>query len=329
MPIPRWSLTQLARRLRPAHRLHHVYERVLGTELEVQIVADTRLQAEGAERAALTEIDRLTAILNRFDHDSELRRWQANPGVRTPLSDDLKAVLRAADHWREVTGGAFHPGADALGMCWKQAEERGRLPEDQDLTALAAQLRLPPWTLDSDGTGTFQAMYPVGLNALAKGYVVDRAAEAAFGEPGVRTVLINVGGDLRTLGEVGLGVAVADPFSPRDDLPPLCHVQVRNGALATSGQSHRGYQVGETWYSHVLDPRTGHPITEVPGVTVTASDCLTADALATALSVLDVQRGLALVDGTPGAAALIVTRDGAQHLSRFWTAQPHPRPTPP
>lgn len=193
MPIPRWSLTQLARRLRPAHRLHHVYERVLGTELEVQIVADTRLQAEGAERAALTEIDRLTAILNRFDHDSELRRWQANPGVRTPLSDDLKAVLRAADHWREVTGGAFHPGADALGMCWKQAEERGRLPEDQDLTALAAQLRLPPWTLDSDGTGTFQAMYPVGLNALAKGYVVDRAAEAAFGEPGVRTVLINVG----------------------------------------------------------------------------------------------------------------------------------------
>lgn len=60
MSFARWFLPRLARRLIPPHRLRSVYERVLGTELEVQVVADTRARAGEAERAALDEIDRLT-----------------------------------------------------------------------------------------------------------------------------------------------------------------------------------------------------------------------------------------------------------------------------
>nr|WP_246580407.1 FAD:protein FMN transferase [Deinococcus aestuarii] len=311
----------MLRRLSPPHRLRSVYERVLGTELEVQVVADTRARAEEAERAALDEIDRLTLVLNRFDPASELRRWQTRPGERVALSPDLLHVLRAADRWREATGGAFHPGADAFGVLWKRAEETGRVPDDGELAELARRLWDPPWTLHPDGTATLHADHPLGLNALAKGYVVDRAAEAALACPGVRAVLVNAGGDLRTLGGGGLTVAVADPFSGRDDLPPLCRVPVRDGALATSGDTRRGYRVGEGWHSHLLDPRTGWPVTDVPGVTVTAPDGLTADALATSLSVLGVG-GLALADATPGAAALIVTRDGGRHASTRWSAQP-------
>lgn len=316
--MPRLPLARLVRRLVPPFRLRSVYERVLGTELEVQIVADTRGLAQGAERAALDEIDRLARVLSRFDPESEFRRWQTRPGEHTWLSPDLLHVLRAADHWREASGGAFHPGADAFGALWKRAEETGRPPDAAELAPLAEQVRVAPWTLHPDGTATLHAASPLGLNALAKGFIVDCAAEAAFASPGVRAVLVNVGGDLRTLGGAGLSVAVADPFSVRDDLPPLCRVRVRDGALATSGQAHRGYRVGETWHSHLLDPRTGWPVADVPGVTVTAPDCLTADALATALSVLDVPEGLALADATPGAAALIVTRDGRRHRSRRW-----------
>ncbi|MEF2277938.1 FAD:protein FMN transferase [Deinococcus sp. YIM 134068] len=311
-------LARLVRRLVPPFRLRNVYERVLGTELEMQVVADTRAQAQEAERAALNEIDRLTLVLNRFDSQSEFRRWQARPGERVALGLDLLRVLRAADHWREATGGAFHPGADAFGELWGRAEGTGSGPDAAELAALAGRLREAPWTLYPDDTATLHATSPLGLNALAKGDVVDRAAEAAFALPGVRAVLVNVGGDLRTLGGTGLTVAVADPFSARDDLPPLCRVHVRNGALATSGDARRGYRVGGTWYSHLLDPRTGWPLSGVPGVTVTAPDCLTADALATALSVLDVPGGLALADATPGAAALIVTRDGGRHRSGSW-----------
>lgn len=308
----------LRSRFRRPYRLQSVYERMLGTEVEFQIIADTRAQAEHAEQIALAELAELTRVLNRFDESSELRRWLGQTGERVALSPALREVLHLADQWRTVTGGAFHPGADALGALWKAASERGVLPTEVELAQVAAQLHAPPWTLHGDGTATLHATYPLGLNALAKGFIVDAMAEIAKAQPGVQIVLVNAGGDLRTIGGTGLKVAIANAFTPRDDAPPTAHVRVQNGALATSGSAHRGYRIGETWYSHVLDPRSGQPVQDVPGVTVIAPDCATADALATALSVLDLGAGLQLADQTPNAAALIVTRDGREHRSTRW-----------
>ncbi|MDR6216814.1 FAD:protein FMN transferase [Deinococcus soli (ex Cha et al. 2016)] len=305
--------------LRPPHRLHSTYERLLGTEVEVQVVARTAAQAEAAEQAALTEIDRLTRIFNRFDPGSELCRWQARPGdAHVPLSLELLHVLRLADHWRALSGGAFHPGADALGQLWQQAAATGQRPSPAALERQVSALRAAPWTLHADGSATLHAAGPLGLNALAKGYVVDRAALVASRCVGVRSVLINVGGDLRVTGPARVNVQVADPFTARDDAPPTARVQVRGGALATSGQAHRGFTLNGTHYSHVMDPRSGQPVQDVPGVTVTAPECVTADALATILSVLDVRAGLHLLAGLPECEALIVTADGQRHASPGW-----------
>lgn len=167
---------------RPAapYRLHSTYERLLGTEVEVQVVARTAAQAEAAEQAALTEIDRLTRIFNRFDPGSELCRWQARPGdAHVPLSLELLHLLRLADHWRTLSGGAFHPGADAMGQLWQQAAATGQQPSAATLERQVSALRAAPWTLHADGSATLHAAGPLGLNALAKGYVVDRAALVA------------------------------------------------------------------------------------------------------------------------------------------------------
>ncbi|MFC4639469.1 FAD:protein FMN transferase [Deinococcus hohokamensis] len=306
--------------LRPPYRLRSVYERLLGTEVELQVVAATRPQAEEAERAALDELERLNAVLSRFDARSQWRRLLARPGEPVPVSSDLQAVMHLSEHWRQVSGGAFHPGADALGALWAAAAGRGHEPDPAELEGVIRAMEPPLWTPHPDGRVTVHAQVPLGLNALAKGYVVDRMAERAFELPGVQAVLVNAGGDLRTLGGRGLNVAVADPFTARDDAPPLTRVRVRDGALATSGGAHRGWRVGERWLPHLLDPRTGQPVTAVRGVTVLAPLAVTADALATALSVLDVPSGLALADRTRGAAALIVTEGGFQHTSLHWPA---------
>lgn len=300
-------------RLRPPYRLHHVYERQLGTELEVQVVADTRAQAESAESAALDELERLRDLLNRFDPQSEFSRWLARPGENVTLSPELLKLLERAESWQQLTGGAFHPGADALGAIWNAAAARGQVPDPAELARQVEDLRRPLWTRHEDSTASLHATFPLGLNAFAKGFIVDRMVERAFAAPGVRAVLINAGGDLRTLGGNGLTVQVADPLTARDDAPPLTAVKVKDGALATSGSAHRGYQIGGKWYSHLIDPRSGQPIEALPGVTVTAPDCETADALATALSVLDVQSGLKLVESLPGCAALVVQQTGEKY----------------
>ena len=306
--------------LRPPQRLHSTYERLLGTEVELQIVAGTAAQAQEAEQAALTEIERLTLILNRFDPDSELSRWQATPTPHTPLSLDLLNVLRLTDHWNTQSGGALHPGADAFGALWKHATFSGYPPTPSTLARQVSALRAEPWILHPNGSGTLLARYPIGLNALAKGYIVDCAASVASRCVGVRSVLVNAGGDLRVIGGRGVNVAVANPFTARDDAPPLTYVRLRGGALATSGSSHRGYRVGDEWYSHVIDPRSGYPVRDVPGVTVLAPECVTADALATILSVLPPQAGLALTASMPGCEALIITATGEQHATAGWKA---------
>ncbi|WP_295817590.1 FAD:protein FMN transferase [uncultured Deinococcus sp.] len=314
------SALSLLRSLCPPAHVRHVYERLLGTEVEVQVVADSRRRADEAEGAALAEIERLTAVLNRFDPDSELRRWLARPDDRTVIGADLEAVLRLADHWRQVSGGAFHPGADALGALWAAAARNRSLPDPAALGRLVHDLCADPWTLHGDGSATLHARYPLGLNALAKGYIVDRAAHAAAAVPGVREVLVNAGGDLRTAGPRGVVVAVADPRSRRDDLPPMARVRVTDAALASSGNAHRGVDIAGHWHSHVIDPRSGRPVSGTAGVTVVAPDCATADALATVAGVLDVPAALTVIDRQVGCAALIVTDTGHIHSSAGWAA---------
>lgn len=304
--------------VQPPFRLHHVYERLLGTEVEVQVVARTQHQAEAAEAAALDELQRLSLLLNRFDPASEWSRLLTQVDVPVQLSPEVRRVMTEADTWRSRSGGAFHPGADALGEVWKAAAAAGQAPSPADLARLVQALRANPWTLHADGSATLHASYPLGLNALAKGFIVDQMVEVALASPGVQTVLVNAGGDLRTQGGTGVRVAVADPRTAHDNAPPITTVPVRNGALASSGRAHRGYDVGGQWHSHLIDPRSGQPVRNLPGVTVTAPDTLTADALATALSVLDVHEGLALVDQTPGSAALLLTSAGQLHQSQRW-----------
>lgn len=322
-------LLPVLRALRPPVRRHSVYERLLGTEVELQVIAQTAAHAAQAETAGLDELDRLATVFSRFDEASEWRRWLSRPGERRVLSPDLREVLRQAELWRRLSGGAFHPGADALGALWKAAAARGELPAPADIAALVTALQADPWTLHEDGSATLHARYAMGLDALAKGVIVDRMAEVMAAQSGVRSVLVNVGGDLRTIGGRGLTVTVADPRTQRDDAPPVARVRVRNGALASSGQAHRGYVIRGVRYSHVLDPRTGQPVTATTGVTVRAPCCAAADALATILSVLPAAQGFTLLGAQPGCSALLVTARGELTLSPGWLPLPRPPLSPP
>lgn len=312
--------------LRPRYRLHHVYERLLGTEVEVQIVARRRAQAEAAEAAGLDELERLTGLLNRFDPASEFSRWRARVGERQAVSPELWEALERAQGWQTRSGGAFHPAADALGALWKAGEARGEVPDPAELAARCEELRSPLWALHPDGSATPLSRQPLGLNALAKGLVVDRVAECVAAQPGVERVLVNAGGDLRTFGGPGVAVTLAAPWTARDDAPPLGQVWLRAGyGLASSGGAHRGYRIGGQSFSHLLDPRSGQPVARRLGVSALAPTCADADALATALSVLG-RESLSLADALPGAAALLVGENGERWASARWDELTRPSP---
>src|SRR5262249_2097149 len=151
----------------------------------------------------------------------------------------------------------------------------------------------------------------LSLNAIAKGYIIDKACDAAL-DPGQGVVglMVCIGGDLRVCGDYPRRVGIADPRHDSETAQPLARGELRGGALATSGSSQRGFRVGGRWYSHIIDPRSGAPVSRVLGATVIADRAADADALDTALCVLPIEDGLRLVDALPGVACLIVTDDG-------------------
>ncbi|ULH17271.1 FAD:protein FMN transferase (plasmid) [Deinococcus sp. KNUC1210] len=300
---------------------------VLGTSLELQVLAHSQAEGQEAIRAALNEIERLEHVFSRFDPHSELNRWLSDLSLRP--SEELSSLLRRAEQWRIRTGGAFHPGSEALTQLWHGAEQQDQIPEhrgtEPDKVALAgvlARLNSPVWS-EEDG---WRPAVPLNLNAFAKGYIVDKAAQAAYSslQPGsAAQVLVNIGGDLRHIGapesEPGTGgvpVDVMNPQTPYDNAAPLTRIHLQGGGLATSGGAFRGFVIGGKRASHVLDPRSGHPVSHVVSASVLAPTCADADALATAFSVLRPSESLALTEQLPGVACLLVLADGQQQRSR-------------
>ncbi len=150
----------------------------------------------------------------------------------------------------------------------------------------------------------------LNLNAIAKGLIVDRASHQAIRT--AKRVIISGGGDIRHLGAGSATVGIEHPDRPYDNVAPFRQVSISNQGLATSGIARRG--------THVTDPRTGHPVNHITSASVIATDAMTADVLATALTVLSVEDGLELISRDRSTACLIVERGGTVTTSPTWPA---------
>ena len=128
-----------------------------------------------------------------------------------------------------------------------------------------------------------------------------------FCASGITRALVDASGD----------IGVGDPPPGKDgwtigavplsaDGTPTRHIQLAGAAVTTSGDAFQHVVIDRRRYSHIVDPRTGLGLTDQSGVTVIAPDCMSADSLATAVSVLGPGKGLQLIEQTPGAAAFIV-----------------------
>jgi len=297
---------------------HFHHEHVLGTSLHLAVSCDDKATASAIEQSVLQEIDRLNMVLSRWDDRSEFSAWQAGD-VRT-ISDDLARVLRHADHWRNATSHAFDVRAEALTRLWQDAATLGHVPSDAQRQQLVAQLETAPYTLTGDAAVERNDNLPISVDGLAKGYILDQVCHLVQREyPDTSDFLINIGGDLRKLGNQPLEIAIENPNNAAEGAQPLqTFVVAQPMALATSGNYRRYFTVGDRQVSHILDPRTGLPAELTRSVTVVSTNAMDADALATSVSVLGPVDGLALIESLDDTECCVVTSSGKVVTSRGW-----------
>ena len=296
------------------------HEHVLGTSCELRVVADSEEAADRAERFALREIDRLSAILSRYDARSELMRWQQGSLRGDQLSEDLVTVLREAERWRQQSAGAFDVRVGALTALWSKAEQQQRLPSDEERRTVFLQFARSGYQVKTDGTVIRHDDLAISLDGLAKGYILDRVCDRLVKQiPEVTGATLNIGGDIRTVGDAAVDVAVTDPLNHYVGADPLTRVVLRgNAAIATSGGYRRGFRIAGRRLSHIIDPRVGLPAGHMLTASVIAPTAIDADAAATALSVLQPSEGISLVESIEGMECLLVAGDGSAYRSSGW-----------
>jgi len=303
-----------------AERYTFQHDFVLGTSLDLEIMADSEQAATAAESLLLAEINRLSGIFSTYDATSELSRWQSAVGVPAAVSSELFDVLAACDRWHELSRGAFNPAVASLTAIWKQAQREQRLPSADELARCVAAIEQPQWSLDpATGAATRLTNGPLSLDAIAKGSIVDRAVAKALSAPGVCGIMACIGGDLRAAGDIETVVNVADPHHDEVNAAPLCSIVLKNAGLATSGSYRRGFDIASRHWSHIIDPRTGQPAGHTVSATVVAESTETADALATMFSVLSPAEVAEVAATLSGVDYLLVTADGRQIPSPGWT----------
>jgi FAD:protein FMN transferase len=302
------------------------YDHILGTSLDVWVLAPDADTAGAAERAVLDEVERLRRVFSTFDPSSEISQVNRTRGP-APASDDLLAVLSEYEVWQRRSGGACSALLGSLMAIWAGAEISGAVPDDATLATVVCKTPRPGFVIDSvNRMVTRLTDQPFNLHSVAKGYVIQRAAAVvreAF--PAIRGGLLNLGGDLLTWGQMANGprgtlIGVQDPFQPEENGAPLTVLRLQDAAVASSGGYQRYYTVGGRRFSHLIDPRSGRPADDVAGATVIAPDCVTANILATTLCVLTPADGLRLTTATPGAECLIIQADGQQRRSPGFSA---------
>ena len=297
----------------------------MGTTARIVLYASTEPEAERAAAAAFARIAELDATLSDYRAESELSRLTRD-AVRRPVavSRDLFRVLDAAQRLAARTGGAFDITVGPLSQLWRRARRQIELPSFAELAAARAVSRYTLLTLDREAQTACVAQPGMRLDAggIAKGFAADEAL-ATLRSLGVNEALVAMGGDL-AVGDAppghtgwqvtlaGLQDAGAAPGSP---------IVVRSVGISTSGDAEQWVEIAGQRYSHIVDPNTGIGLTGRRSVTVVAGDAMTSDMLATAVNVLGPDKGIALIEGTPGVTALVGTVSNGQESwrrSRAW-----------
>jgi thiamine biosynthesis lipoprotein len=295
----------------------------LGTRVSAVAVVRSAAQGEAAIAAAFDEMDRLAAIFSRHDPGSSLSALNHDGRLAGPPAE-LAAVIGRALAVHAMTGGAFDvtvkPVLDLLA-----ASGPGAPPSVAELADAAALVGGRFLRLTRHGVGFDRSGMGVTLDGIAKGYITDRMA-AILAAAGVRRYLIDAGGDLRVRGRNAHDrpwvIGVRDPAREAGCLDVIALSQ---GAVATSGDYER-YFAGDPTFHHIVRPETGRSPREVASASVVAPEGLLADALATAVMVLGTQPGLALIEGLPHCAAMVLDARGVRHRSRQWARLRVPLP---
>ncbi len=265
----------------PAPDADTLHLTVMGGPAQIHLAGSSRQVRQAAAAAAAAEVRRIEARYSRYRADSLVSRINAAAGSGEPVAvdEETAALLDFATRLHEASQGRFDITSGVLRQAWNF--DTPRRPDPAVLDAVRARIGWSRVHWDGHCIALPKPGMEIDFGGFGKEYAADRAAGVAAAH-GIAHGFVNLAGDLRLLGPQPDGepwrLGIRDP---RDDRRTVASVSMTHGALATSGDYERGFDLDGRRFHHILDATTGWPAEGWRAVSVTAPVCAAAGALAT------------------------------------------------
>lgn len=302
------------------HQFDH--SNVLGSSLRININA-SNVQALAAQKAVLETSKQLQSIFSSFDSESELSRLNASKQA-FKLSLPMRDIITLCEQWRETLPKGFSCRLGQVIAKWHSFQDTQQRPLRKNIRALARAAATSPLSLTSLLEGKPNDSFDWAVGGIAKGHIIDEALQAArVAAPDAHAIAIDIGGDSiywqRDTHSKPWKVKVATPGKIDDSGDSfLGTLTLRSGAIAYSGPSNRGLVIKGKKYDNHFTPRDGWPSAAPLSAVVYADRASSADAIATALTIMSIPDALDWVNQQANVETLLISNDGRQHRSDGW-----------
>jgi len=307
------------RRGRPRKRItaESGYREIMGTFVQIMAVAMNEKTAEGCVEEGIKQLELVDNLMSVHKAESEISRINRDAYRQAvTVSQPVFEVLQRSVEFSKLTDGAFDITVGPVVDLWRQAGKENQKPTESEVANAKAKIGYEKLILDAEERAvhfTVDGMR-LDLGGIAKGYGIDLAT-AAMQQAGAIGGMVDVGGDIRFFGTPPEGkrkwsVGLQEPkIDQKGDVSHslVLVLEVVDKAVTTSGDYRRFALIDGKRYSHIINPSTSSSAEGLSSVTIIAQNATDADALATAVSVMGPEKGLALIEKIPDTEAILIS----------------------
>lgn len=292
---------------------------MLGSPLEITVVAKDTIQGNQYIDLAITEVKRIEYLISDWIPSTQISQVNKNAGSK-PVKVDKEVfdLVGRAIKVSQITSGAFDISYASMDKIWKFDGSMKAMPTEEAIKKSVSKIGYKNIILDSKAQTIFlkNEGMKLGLGGIGQGYIADKVKELLFSK-GCNSGIVNVSGDINAWGRQQDGnpwtVGIVNPLNKNKVFATF---PLEDSAVETSGNYEKYVIFNGIRYSHIIDPRTGYPAQGVVSVSVFAKQTEIADALATGIFVMGVEVGIDLVNQLKGVECIMVDDKGKIHSSK-------------
>ena len=292
---------------------------MLGSPLEITVVAKDTIQGNQYIDLAITEVKRIEYLISDWIPSTQISQVNKNAGSK-PIKVDKEVfdLVGRAIKVSQITSGAFDISYASMDKIWKFDGSMKAMPTEEAIKKSVSKIGYKNIILDSKEQTIFlkNEGMKLGLGGIGQGYIADKVKELLFSK-GCTSGIVNVSGDINAWGRQQDGnpwtVGIVNPLNKNKVFATF---PLEDSAVETSGNYEKYVIFNGIRYSHIIDPRTGYPAQGLVSVSVFAKQTEIADALATGIFVMGVEVGIDLVNQLKGVECIMVDDKGKIHSSK-------------